>query len=176
MKTIQLYFNNREAAINFILDKPGQKYTPGTFHKLRVEIKKLDALFDLIDCCSKNFSRDKYFKPFKLIFHHAGKVRELQLEEPMLKKYVAANSLKSYRNDLKKQLLKEHDEFFNVANKKLIKKLKNIYRQVVSFLNNVDSKKGNIYIKKEKRLLKKLLTRNICKCGMLNNFTSFASN
>ncbi len=159
MKTIQLYFNNREAAISFLLDRPGQKYTSATFHKLRVEIKKLDALFDLINYCSKNFRRDKYFKPFKLIFHQAGKVRELQLEETTLKRYTAVNSLKGYRINLRNQLLKEQDEFFIVTNRKLIEKLKTIYHQIVPFVNNVSNTKVNAYIKKRKGIIEKIIKR-----------------
>ena len=72
MKLNAKYLKNRRDAINSLLEKPKRLYTPATFHKLRVELKKLDAFFDLIKFSSKDFKRKKTFKPFKLIFNHAG--------------------------------------------------------------------------------------------------------
>lgn len=53
MKTLTKYIKKRETVIDFLLRKPSNKYTPNTFHKLRVEIKKLNSIFDLI-----NFPQD----------------------------------------------------------------------------------------------------------------------
>ena len=39
-----------------------------------VEIKKLNALFELINFCDKDFKRKKTFKPIKEIFQQAGAV------------------------------------------------------------------------------------------------------
>jgi len=50
---------------------------------------------------------EKKIKPLKLIFRQAGKVRELQIEEAMLRKYFINNLLKDYRASLKKLRLKD---------------------------------------------------------------------
>ena len=91
MKAPTKYLKKREDAINFLLEKPTRAYTIDTFHKLRVEINKLNAFFELINFYSKDFKRKKTFKPFKLIFRQAGKVRELQVEEAILRKYFLNN-------------------------------------------------------------------------------------
>jgi len=60
VKALTEYFKNREDAISFLLQKSARAYTPVTFHKLRVEIKKVNAFFELINFCSKDFKRKKH--------------------------------------------------------------------------------------------------------------------
>ena len=168
MKALKKYFKNREDAINFLLEKSAQTYTPATFHKLHVEIKKLNAFFELLKFCSKDFKRKKTFKPFKLIFRHAGKVRELQVEEAMLKKYFLNNLLKDYKNSLKKLRLKERKNFFSILNKTFIARLKKTYREIVPFLKKMDKKKAKSYIKKNRNKIKKLFRQDTLKTPQIH--------
>ena len=85
MNGFKKYLKKRIQAIIALLKRPKRKYWQVTFHQLRIEIKKLDALFDLIDFCAKDFDRDKLFKPFEEIFQQAGKVRDLQIEKNLMK-------------------------------------------------------------------------------------------
>lgn len=142
MKLNPKYLKNRRDAINSLLEKSTRLYTPATFHKLRVELKKLDAFFDLIKFCSKDFKHKKTLKPFKLIFNHAGMVRELQVEEAMLKKYFLNNLLTEYSYSLKKLRLQEQKNYFSIANKKLVSELKKKFREIVPFATQIDKKKG----------------------------------
>jgi len=160
MKVITKYIKKRKETINSLLEKPKQTYTPATFHELRVEIKKLDAFFYLINFCSKGFKRKKTFKPFKLIFDQAGKVRETQVEEVILKKYFLIRLLKEYRESLKKHQLKEQEDYFSLANKKFVARLKKMYRKIAPFLAQVDKKKVNRYMKTKRKIIKKLLSQN----------------
>ena len=159
MKLKAKYLKNRRDAINSILEKPKRLYATATFHKLRVEIKKLNAFFDLIKFCSKDFKQKKTFKPFKLIFNHAGKVRELQVEEAMLKKYFRNNALPGYRNTLQKLQLKEKNDYFSVVNKKLESKLKKRYTEIALFVALLDEKKINNYMQKKQNKIEKLLSQ-----------------
>lgn len=159
MKALTKYLKNREDAIDFLLEKPARVYTSDTFHKLRVEIKKLNSFFDLINFCSKEFKRKKTFKPFKLIFRQAGKVRELQVEEAMLKKYFLNNLLKNYRDGLKKLRLKEQEDFFSIANKKFAARLKKTYREILPFLAKTDKKKVKSYMEKKRMQIEKILSQ-----------------
>lgn len=159
MKVLTKYFKKRENAINFLLKKPQLAYTPDTFHKLRVEIKKLNAFFELINFCSNGFKQKKTFKPFKLIFHHAGKVRELQVEEAMLRKYFLKNLLKEYRGSLKELQLKEQKVFFSIANKMFATRLNEKYCQIVPFLKKIDKNKVKSYMEKKRKLIEKLLSQ-----------------
>src|SRR4030095_9185250 len=132
MKTLKKYFDDREFAINRFLEQPRDVYTPETFHKLRVEIKKLNALFDLIDFCCKDFKRKKTFKPFCKIFRQAGKVRELQIEEAIVQNYCNHSCLIDYQNKLKLQQLKEELDFFLIVKKKLINRLNKKFKVIDS--------------------------------------------
>ena len=160
MKALTKYLKKREAAINFLLEKPTRAYTPDTFHKLRVEINKLNAFFELINFYSKDFKRKKTFKPFKLIFRQAGKVRELQVEEAMLRKYFLNDLLKDYRDSLKKLRLKEKEDFFSIANEKFAARLKKAYREIVPFLAKADKKTVNSYMEKKRKKIEKILSQN----------------
>lgn len=162
MKRLKKYFKNRKNAINLLLEKPRGSYTSDTFHKLRVEIKKLSALFDLIDCCSEKFKRNKIFKPFKLLFQQAGKVRKLQIEEAMLKKYNTDNLFKNFRNILQKLKLKERQDFFSIINGPFTLKLKEKYDEIEPFLTKIEEKKINIYMeKKRNKILELLIQQNL---------------
>ena len=160
MKPLIKYFKNREDAINFILKKSTRAYTPITFHKLRVEIKKLNAFFELIHFCSKDFKRKKIFKPLKLIFRQAGKVRELQVEEVMLRKYFPNNLLKDYKDSLQKLRLKEQEDFFLIANKRFVARITKTHREILPFLTKTDKKKVNSYMEKKKKKIENLLSQN----------------
>ena len=78
-KSLPKYLRRREDAITTLLEKQKRVYTPAHIHQLRLELKKIDALFELLNYCSKGFKMDKTFKPFKMIIDQAGKVRELQI-------------------------------------------------------------------------------------------------
>ena len=61
MKALIKYFKIRKVAVNFTLEKPTWAYTPDTFHKLRVEIKKLNALFELTQLALKRWPVKKTY-------------------------------------------------------------------------------------------------------------------
>jgi len=161
MKKSAKYLKNRQDAIHFILRKQRNKFTPETFHKLRLEIKKLNAFFDLVKYCSKDFKQNKTFKPFKLIFRQAGKVRELQLEEAMLKKYLLFNSLNEYSNKLKILRQKEVDNFFLMVDKNLLEQLEKTQDKLSSHLSEIDRKKTALYLKKKQKKIGKIIHQGI---------------
>ncbi|MDZ4667418.1 MAG: CHAD domain-containing protein [bacterium] len=163
MKTLKKYLRNREVAINFILEKPRAKYSTSTFHKLRVEIKKLNALFNLINYCSKDFRRKKTFKPFKEIFLQAGKVREFQLEEMMLNKHHSIKFLTDYRNSLKKLRLQEQEIFFTIINKDFVARLQKKYKIIIPLLYKINKKLANSYIEIKRTSIQKLLSKSSIK-------------
>src|SRR6185436_616704 len=85
-KEMKDYFRERDRNIDLLLKKLRHSFAPENFHRLRVEIKKTKAFFELIGSASKKFDRDHFFRPYRTIFKEAGKVRELQLEEAVLKR------------------------------------------------------------------------------------------
>jgi len=160
MKAYKKYFKNRIVAIVKLLAKPRHKYNANTFHNLRVEIKKLHALFYLINYSSKDFKCKKNFKIFKLIFYHAGKVRELQIEQAMLKKYLTNTINSSYSKSLKDLQLNEEEIFFALINKKFIAQIKNKYQQLIPTLKAINSKKEKGFWKKRLKKTKKIISNH----------------
>ena len=161
MKTaLKQYLKKRVKVITAILLKPAQTYTVATIHDLRVELKKLSAIFKLVNSCSENFKREKTFKHFKRIFEQAGKLRELQLVEAMLEKYNINSSLKVYLSDLRELELNEQKEFFSIIDKKYLIKLKESCKILVSYLKKIDKKELKEFIKKNKKVIETLLVQN----------------
>ena len=158
MKAITKYFKKRKTAIIFLLEKPKQEYTPETYHQLRVEIKKLDAFMHLIKFCAKDFMRKKSFKLFTVIFRQAGKMREIYIEQAMLKNYFTNNVLKAYSVKLKKSQVTALEKYISLVSIKYITKLKKNFREMTSFLKNINKKRGEGYIEKQKKDIEKLLS------------------
>lgn len=161
MKTLTNYLKKRKATIDFLLRKPSDKYTPNTFHKLRVEIKKLNSFFDLINFCSTDFKRKTTYKPFKSIFRKAGKVRELQIEDSTLKKYFGHNIVKDYQKNLKRLQLKAEEDFFLLINKKLMDRLSKKHLAIIPHLCKIDKKKLSTYIAKKENHLQEIIGQEI---------------
>ncbi len=157
MKAVKKYLKNRKNAIDLLLKKNSRSFTPDTFHQLRVEIKKLDALFELIDFCAGKFKKNKTSKPFRRIFNQAGKVRELQVEEDILKNYFIDRSLQDYRNSIRRIKLKERKIFFSILNEDLKEELKKSYRKTLHFTEEINKKKAGYFLKQEEKKIKKLL-------------------
>lgn len=169
MKTaLKKYSQKRVKAITALLQKPARTYTVATFHGLRVEIKKLSALFELVNDCSKDFKRKKTFKPFKSIFRQAGKVRELQLVEAMLKKYNFQSSLKVYLHDLEQLRLKEQKIFFSIINEKFAAQVKNTCKDLAPFLKKTDKKEVKEYMEKKKKEIETLLDQTTLKAEQVH--------
>jgi CHAD domain-containing protein len=111
MRTLTKYFATRERTIRSLLARPSPRWTPATFHALRVEIKKLNALFKLLKFCVDDFDRKQMIRPFKEVFQHAGMVRELQVEEAMLREFFRERTLGEYRRHLWTRRRKEVRDF-----------------------------------------------------------------
>lgn len=160
MKAPKKYLNSRKVNIDFLLGKPKRNFTPGTFHKLRVELKKLNAFLDLVNYCSKGFRKKKTFKPFRQVFRQAGKVRELQLQEAMLKKYFPNNSIPEYKALLRKSRLNENRTFFSLIDSKIVNRIRNKFDEIESFLSEIKSKKAASYLDKEIEKIKNLIKQS----------------
>ena len=130
MKALRTYLKTRKKALLSLLETPRKEYTTETFHQLRVEIKKLNAFFDLVDSSSKKFRRKKMIAPFKIIFRQAGKVRDLQIEETNFNKYTQDNELVQYRAKLGKREGKEKKLFFSLISDKTTGQLKKKYKKI----------------------------------------------
>jgi CHAD domain-containing protein len=163
MKTLKKNLENRVDAIEALLKIPRAEFTKSVFHKLRVEIKQLNAIFEVVNFCSKDFKRKKTFLPIKEIFDQAGKVRELQVEEATLDKYLSDKSLLEYRKNLEDKCLVEKSSFFELLGKKLDKRLKNKFEILIPFLDQVNKKKAIRFIEEKKGTIESLINVDLIK-------------
>lgn len=157
MKAVNTYLKKRKRRLNLLLIIPGQKFTPDIFHQLRVELKKLNAIFRLVNACSDDFKYKKTFKPFEDILNQAGKVRELQLEEALMKKYFPAPAVKDYRLNLKNSRLEERTSFFTLIHQITLPELEQKYHQVQSHLSGITRKKAKKYLQEKQKAIENLL-------------------
>lgn len=160
MKAPKKYLNSRKVTIDFLLEKPKRTYTIGTFHKLRVELKKLNAFLDLTNYCAKDFKRTKTYKPFRQIFRQAGKVREVQLQEAMLKIFFPDNSIPEYKALLRKTRLEEKRVFGSMINSRMITRFRGKFDEIDSFLPDIKPKNAARYLDKEIDSIQNLLNQN----------------
>src|SRR4051812_14325383 len=110
-KALRKYFKKHSDTIHVLLKKSPNLYSEEDFHKLRVEIKKVHALFSMLDKCSPGFEKKKLFKSYKKIFTNAGKIRELQLTMNILGEIDKKSLLKNYFRSLNMQIRAQKREF-----------------------------------------------------------------
>ena len=159
MKRLTRYLKRREIAINLLMKRPTDRFTAVTIHKLRVEIKKLRAFLNLISFYSNNFKRKKAYKPFKKLFKQAGKVRELQLEIKILKKYKLDNLTIDYSESICKLLSVEKEIFFSMLNRRFFSKMRKKFLVVFSSIFKIDQPMTALYLDEYKCLFDELQTQ-----------------
>jgi CHAD domain-containing protein len=169
MKSLEKYFNKRKANTLLLLKKPKQSYRFNTFHDLRVEIKKLNALCELIEECVKKFKRKKTFEPFDIIFDQAGKVRELQIETRLLNKYFLSQMLKTYEQNLSRKRSVERTLYFSLINPKAIKELKQKYGKIESMLQKVSKKEARKFMDERLNKIESMIEPSTLKTTQLHD-------
>jgi CHAD domain-containing protein len=159
-KELKKYFRKRTRNIDHSLNELKHSFVPENFHELRVEIKKMKALFKLISFFSKKFDRGHLFKPYKKIFKEAGNVRELQLEEEVLKTNKNAGFPEKYRRHLKELRLKGQITFCRSIDSQLLNELKRSEKEVLALLKKGSKKMIHNYAHKNWNKTKKLVCRD----------------
>ena len=155
-RALQQYFKQRVIAIEALLKKPDKKFTKEDFHELRVEIKKLRALIELLAFCTKNFESEIIFKPVKKIFKQAGKVREIQLEKTSFNRYKTHAQVKAYLRKLHPKELKAKTNF-SAAYKIAPYRLAKMYAHIIPAIKKVHGSDVKKYITQKEKEIKKLL-------------------
>jgi len=74
------YYNQIEAAFIKHFRKTSQKLKPERIHKLRVDIKRIRAIFKLLDfSCKEEFDKTEQLEALSQLFKVAGRLREVQV-------------------------------------------------------------------------------------------------
>lgn len=163
--------------VTISIDNPGVN----NIHNIRVNIKKLRALYKLLERLSgKMFSEKQHAILFKKIFRETGKLRDIQIKTKILDNYKSAESvkklfgyidaskeqaLKSIRNSLADFNFQKYSESENLV-KELITELpsaeienecvKFIIRSAKKIKRHLESEKSTEQIHEIRKLLKEL--------------------
>ncbi len=158
-KTRYGYFKKIEKKISALLKKNVNQFDKEDYHRLRVEIKKLNALLESVKFYSNGFKEKKYTKVLKRPFKQAGKIRELQLAQAALKQY-SEYHLEHYLNDLQSRISKEEEKLSSLLNKRLRKKVKKAFAEIVPFLKKKKQRKNiseAAFMAKQGRIIKEII-------------------
>ena len=160
MKTtakLRKYYLQQVDSIEVLLRKSGQDFTPEDFHVLRLCIKKIKAVLSFLRFYNPDFSKEKYYKPYKELFSLAGEVREIHIQQSQLKKYTSNPSLAKYFDELSNDLRKHQETFAKLIDQKLRKKIKANAKKVDAFFQRAAKKLMTQYLLKEQSNIQLLM-------------------
>jgi CHAD domain-containing protein len=142
------FIKKRLNSIVKLLRKDTSAFRKNSYHNLRVEIKKLNACFLILNV---NPRKNKLLKPIQIIFKKSGKVRAIQIAISYLK-----NTNSKYLDELnwhlKKQLTQAKKEFDEIKNKEINNQ--KIYKLIKNKLQNKSTESIKIkYFEQEKKAI-----------------------
>src|ERR1035437_2952401 len=96
MKTVELkkYFDKTNQKVISSLLKSGDKHPVKTLHELRVEIKKIRFICNVIGHFNKSPDVEMLGKPYEEVFKKAGKIRSLQMQKKLVSHFDESDILK----------------------------------------------------------------------------------
>ncbi|MDP4227867.1 MAG: CHAD domain-containing protein [Bacteroidota bacterium] len=153
MKKLTKYLDNRAEQISAFLEMPADAYNYDTFHVLRVEIKKLKFLIDLIKFSDDQFKEKKILRIFAQIFKYAGQVRDIHVELDVLKKYAKSDLFKKYENKLLAKKQRGEKKFFLVTGQLDNVMLKETFKELLLFSKSVTEDEVGNYLKKQRDII-----------------------
>jgi CHAD domain-containing protein len=111
IKSFKKYTEKRFENLNQLLSKPILKNSIGTFHQIRIEIKKLNAVSRFLEYSNIQFLHKKTRSKLEFIFSDSGNIRELQMGIQFINKSFPEMKTNEYVGVLKKRLLKYQANF-----------------------------------------------------------------
>jgi CHAD domain-containing protein len=111
IRSIKKYTEKRFENLNQLLSKPILKNSIGTFHQIRIEIKKLNAVSRFLEYSNKEFLHKKTRSKLELIFSDLGNIREIQMGLQFIKTAFPKMKTNEYVGVLKKRLVKYQANF-----------------------------------------------------------------
>lgn len=154
MKKLKKYLNRRISKIHLLLERSRASISARTFHKLRVEIKKLHALFELIGRTSKDFNAEESFLPFRRIFRQAGKIRETQIHERIFSDLPGQSMPDNYRGRLKQLQQKRRRRLALLLSELGPSALKRSYSQADRALGSVGKNRIEEYTRRKRKSIR----------------------
>ena len=104
--TLQNYFNQRNQLIIKKIGKTNPRKLEEALHQLRVEIKKVEFLFNYLCFFNQHIKTLDLYKPYRVVFKTTGLIRELQLLQKMLVHYFGEADWVEQRQQLSEREIK----------------------------------------------------------------------
>lgn len=136
MQQLLKYFKSRKRAQTFLLRYSRRKFSKKGFHRFRVEVKRLNALLQVLYWGDPTFDPKYASKPIRKLFKKAGPIRERQLEKDLLIEHNLLDQVPKLKAQLDKEIQKKRKEFFKSRNLSRTKKIKKRFKQIKKLIKN----------------------------------------
>lgn len=170
MEKLEKYLEKQLRSIEYLLRKPADTYAAITFHRLRVRIKKLRSLLNLLNYCFEDFKLKNTSRPFDKIFSQAGKIREFQIEDTRLKYRLSNNALPIYKSSLKEHQAKAKEIFFLTVKDINLAFLKKTQQHLTPYLKKIKTRRINKYIKENINEAQKMIIHGLFTNKRIHHF------
>ena len=148
---IDEFIKNRYTQIERYLTHYKEFNIPEDLHQFRVEVKKLNALYQLLNYTSTDFNKKKEFKLHRKIFQRSGEIRDDDVRQELNK-----------NKSLSKDILLRHQKDIENFNKRIsgyIRKLKKSRNALIIAGSMLQKKQLKYYLEKRKKKIKKLFQK-----------------
>lgn len=160
---LERYFAKRVKKIEGFLKIEREALVQETIHELRVEIKKINALLDLLTKVKKDFPVQKYSKPFNRLFKKAGKLRSIQVEFNLINSHFTENTNSNYLHELHEIKHQRRVEFEEFIGDNLLKALDSAKKKIMRYLRKVRRRDIVRYFNTREREVIDLLKKKLFK-------------
>ena len=158
-RQLKKYLQKRVGKLIGLLNEIPGKCSVDYFHSIRIEIKRIKALFKLIDFSCHHFPRKKVFEPFKQIFAITGKIREVHVEQLLVTEYVAATNFK-YKTVVDRNLQRHHLGFEELLKTNILKRIVRRVANAEEAIESMHKKNLSVYLTRVRKKIEKYLNHN----------------
>lgn len=155
MKQLISYGRKRFKTLTRSLQSYGHLQDPEVLHEIRVEVKKIKVLLNLVNASEKKFKGHQQFIPFRTIFRRAGEIRQPEVVYKLLLRYQIGGVKdgqipKSGKSD--KLILA-----FQRETSGFIETVKSQKKRIGRYVEKISKTDARKYLKKKRREVERLL-------------------
>lgn len=164
MKQLKVYANKQFKNLQADLESYRHLQDPEVLHKIRIEIKKIKGVLNLINYGVKKFKGHQHFIPLRTIFRKAGDIRQPEVFYKLLLQYQVDGV-----NDGQIPKSKKLDTLSAAFQKEVplfIESVKEQKKKIKKYFDQVAKDDAHNYLKRKKRELERLLFPTFNKAGL----------
>jgi CHAD domain-containing protein len=164
VKQLKAYANKQFKSLAEDLESYRHLQDPEVLHKIRVEIKKIKVVLNLINYALKKFKGHQHFIPFRAIFRKAGAIRQPEVLYKLLLLYQVSGIMD--RQIPRSAKLDKLSKAFQKEVPLSIEAVKTQKKKIKKYFNQVLKDDARKYVKKKRRELERLLFPTFNKAGL----------